>query len=180
MKKPKRLYLLCLIVFALGCSSISVTTDFDDKIDFTRLSTYSWLANPATPSADIQEELARNTLIEGRVQRAVDAQLAAKGIRKTTQDPDMLVAFHTGVKDKVNVQSWGYGYGWGYGPRGGDVTTHHYQEGTLILDFIDPKTKRLLWRGAGKKVLSEKTTPEKSKKEVNEAVQKILEKYPPS
>jgi hypothetical protein len=180
MKNSKGLRLLCLIVFALGCSSISVTTDFDNKVDFTRLSTYSWLPNPETPSEGIQAELAQNTLIEGRVKNAVDAKLASKGIRKTTQDPDMLVAFHTGVQDKVDVRSWGYGYGgyWGYGGTG--VTTVNYQEGTLILDFIDPKTKELMWRGVGKKVLSEKTTPEKSEKTIREAVEKILEKYPPS
>jgi len=180
MKGTKGLRLLCLIVFALGCSSISVTTDFDEKVDFTRLSTYSWMSAPEQPAADIQKELASNTLIEGRVKRAVDEHLAAKGIRKTTHDPDILVTFHTGVQDKVNVQSWGYGYGWGWGPGGANVSTIHYQEGTLILDFIDPKTNKLMWRGAGKKVISEKTTPEKSEKEIKEAVKKILEKYPPS
>jgi hypothetical protein len=180
MKGSKGLRLLCLVLFALGCSSISVTTDFDQKVDFTRISTYSWLPNPEAPSAGIEAELAQNTLVEGRVKRAVDAQLAAKGIRKTTQDPDMLVAFHTGVEDKVDVRSWGYGYGYGWGYGGSGVTTINYQEGTLILDFIDPKTKELLWRGLGKKVLSQSTTPEKSEKVINEAVQKILEKYPPS
>jgi hypothetical protein len=180
MKGLKGLRLLCLIVFALGCSSISVTTDFDNKVDFARLSTYSWLPTPETPSAEIQAELDQNTLVEGRVKRAVDAQLATKGIRKTTQDPDMLVAFHTGVQDKVDVRSWGYGYGYGWRYGGPGVTTINYQEGTLILDFIDPKTKELMWRGVGKKVLSQSTTPEKSEREINEAVKKILEKYPPS
>ena len=106
--------------------------------------------------------------------------MAAKGIRKTTQDPDILVAFHTGVKDKVNVQNWGYGYGGGWGWGGGDVTTVNYQEGTLILDFINPKTKNLMWRGVGKGVLPGRTTPEKSEKNINNAVSKILAKYPPS
>ena len=180
MKRAKGVLLLCVVFLAAGCSSISVTTDFDSKIDFTRLSSYSWMPTPEQPSAEIQKEHSQNTLIEGRVERAVDTQLAAKGIRKTTQDPDMLVAFHTGVQDKVNVQSWGYGYGRGWGARGADITTVNYQEGSLILDFIDPKTKKLIWRGVGKGVLPEKTTPEKSEKNINNAVEKILAKYPPS
>jgi hypothetical protein len=164
----------------VGCSGISVNTDFDNQVDFTKLSTYNWMQAPEDPAADIQKELATNTLVEGRVKRAVDEQLAAKGIRKTTEDPDMLVAFHTGVQDKVNVQSWGYGYGWGWGPGGVNVSTVHYQEGSLILDFIDPKTNKLVWRGVATKVLPEKTTPEKSEKTIRQAVEKILEKYPPS
>lgn len=180
MKSSSRLIVFCVISLSLGCSSISVSTDFDDKIDFSKFSTYSWMPSPQTPSQAIQKELASNTLVEGRVKRAVDAQLPAKGLRKTTEDPDILVAFHTGVEDKVDVQSWGYGYGWGWRYGGGGITTINYQEGTLILDFIDPATKQLMWRGVAKKVISEKTTPEKSEKEISEAVQKILEKYPPS
>lgn len=180
MKGSRRFRLLCLVFLAVGCSSISVTTDFDNRIDFTSLSTYSWMENPQEPAADIQKELATNTLIEGRVKRAVDEQMEAKGIRKTTQDPDMLVAFHTGVQDKVSVQGWGYGYGWGWGPGGVNVSTVHYQEGSLILDFIDPKTKKLVWRGVATKVLPEKTTPQKSEETIRQAVKKILEKYPPS
>jgi Domain of unknown function (DUF4136) len=180
MKRSSRLILLCVVLLSLGCSSVSVSTDFDDKIDFKKFSTYDWLASPETPSQAIQKELTSNTLVEARVKRAVDAQLPAKGLRKTTQNPDVLVAFHTGVEDKVDVQSWGYGYGWGWRYGGGGITTINYQEGTLILDFIDPATNQLMWRGVAKKVLSKNTTPEKSEKGINEAVQKILEKYPPS
>lgn len=180
MKRPSWLNLLGILLLCMACSSISVSTDFDDKIDFAKFSTYSWMPSPETPAQAIQKELASNTLIEGRVKRAVDAQLPAKGLEKTNQDADVLVAFHTGVEDKVDVQNWGYGYGYGWRYGGGGITTIQYQEGTLILDFIDPATKQLIWRGVAKKVISERTTPEKSEKDINEAVQKILEKYPPS
>ena len=93
--------------------------------------------------------------------------------------PDILVAFHTGVEEKVNVQVWGYGYRHAAFSRGTDVRTVYYQEGSLILDFIDPRTKELIWRGVGTKVLSKNPTPEKSEEEIKEAVQKILEEYPP-
>jgi hypothetical protein len=183
MKGSRRIRLLCLVLLTVGCSSVSVSTDFDSEIDFTRLSSYNWMPAPEQPSAELQKELSQNTLIEGRVKRAVDAELAAKGIRKATQDPDMLVAFLTGVQDKVDVQNWGYGYGWGRrrGPIGGsDVTAVHYEEGTLILDFVDPKTKKLIWRGVGKGVLPREVSPEKSQENINKAVEKILAKYPPS
>jgi hypothetical protein len=180
MKRSGRLTLLGVVLLSLGCSSITVSTDFDDKIDFSKFSTYSWMPGPETPSQAIQKELASNTLVEGRVKRAVDAQLPAKGLRKTNENPDVLVAFHTGVEDKVDVQNWGYGYGWGWRYGGGGITTINYQEGTLILDFVNPATKQLMWRGVAKKVLSEKTTPEKSEQGISKAVQKILEKYPPS
>jgi hypothetical protein len=156
-----------------------VSHDFDPKTDFANLRTYSWLTAPESTSENVQRELETNSLIEGRVKKAVNQQLAMKGLRETTQDPDFLVSFHTGVEDKTDIQSWGYGYGY-WGMRGGGVSTIHYQEGTLILDFIDPESDNLIWRGVGKKVLSNKTTPEKSEKNINTAVEEILKKYPPS
>jgi len=179
MTVPKGVLLFCAILLAAGCSSVSVSHDFDSQTDFSNLRTYRWLAAPESTSDNVQKELQTNSLIESRVKSAVNRQLAAKGIRETTQDPDFLIAFHTGVQDKTDIQSWGYGYGY-WGMRGGGVSTIHYQEGTLILDFIDPKSKNLIWRGVGKKVVSQRTTPEKSEKEINQAVEKILKKYPPS
>jgi hypothetical protein len=158
---------------------VSVSHDFDSQADFAKLRTYGWLAAPESTSESVQKELQTNSLVEGRVKKAVNRQLAAKGLRETTQDPDFQVAFHTGVEDKTDIQSWGYGYGY-WGMRGGGISTIHYQEGTLILDFIDPKSKNLIWRGVGKKVLSGKTTPERSEKTINTAVEEILKKYPPS
>jgi hypothetical protein len=179
MNAPKGMLLLFALLLAAGCSSVSVSHDFDSKVDFANLRTYSWIAVPESTSENVQRELENNTLVESRVKKAVNQQLAAKGLKETTQDPDFLVAFHTGVQDKTDVQSWGYGYGY-WGMRGGGVSTINYQEGTLILDFIDPKSKDLIWRGVGKKVLSERTTPEKSEKNISTAVEEILKKYPPT
>ena len=179
MNVPKGVLLFCAVILAAGCSSVSVSHDFDSKVDFAGLRTYGWLTTPESTSESVQRELQTNSLIESRVKKAVNRQLAAKGLKETTQDPDFLVAFHTGVQDKTDVQSWGYGYGY-WGMRGGGVSTIHYQEGTLILDFIDPESDNLIWRGVGKKVVSEKTTPEKSQKNIDQAVERILSKYPPS
>jgi hypothetical protein len=179
MNVPRGVLLFCAVLLVAGCSSVSVSHDFDRQTDFANLRTYGWISAPESTSENVQRELEKNSLVEGRVKMAVNRQLAAKGLRETTQDPDFLVAFHTGVQDKTDVQSWGYGYGY-WGMRGGGVSTIHYQEGTLILDFIDPKSDNLIWRGVGKKVVSEKTTPEKSEKVINQAVEEILKKYPPS
>lgn len=179
MKEAKVCILLCAVLVAAGCSSVSVKRDFDTKYDFAALHTYNWMGAPESPSGSVQRELSQNSLIEGRVKRAVNEQLAAKGYKETTQNPDFLVAFHTGVQDKTDVESWGYGWGY-WGMLGGGVSTIHYQQGTLILDFIDPKTKNLIWRGVAEGVVPARTSPEKSEKKINEVVQQMLKKFPPS
>ena len=51
---------------------------------------------------------------------------------------------------------WGGGYGWGYpyggfgGGYGGNYADkEHYKEGTLIIDLIDTRTHKIVWRGFG-------------------------------
>ena len=92
-----------------------------------------------------------------------------------------VIVFHTGIQDKVQVTDWGYGYGpyrgW-YG--GGGVNTYQYQQGTLIIDFVDAESKQLVWRGTAEGVVGEgKTDPEKAQKKIDEIVGKMLKDYPP-
>jgi len=177
MQGSRGMVLFCAALLVVSCSSVKVSSDFDSKVDFAGLRTYSWMTAPESTSENVRRELEQNRLIEGRVKKAVNAQLAAKGLRETAQDPDFLVAFHTGLEDRLDIQSWGYDYGpWG---KGGPSTVP-YQEGTLILDFVDPKSENIIWRGVGKKVLSSTSTPEERQKKIDQAVERILKKYPPS
>ena len=56
----------------------------------------------------------------------------------------------------------------------------YYEEGTLIIDVIDPGENRLVWRGSATRVLDRAMTPERADEIVLEAVQKIFDRFPPS
>ena len=177
----KKMLVLCLLVcfgIIVGCSPIyGVKYDFNKQTDFGMYKSYDWMPVP--------DKAGMNDLVVDRVKKAVASELGAKGLKQTSQNPDFLIAEHLGKEDKVEVDNWGYGY---YGPimiyRGGfwgmdNVSTYQYEEGVLILDFVDAGTKKLFWRGAAKAHVQNVDTPEKSEKLINEAVNKILEKYPP-
>ena len=70
----------------------------------------------------------------------------------------------------------GPGPGWG-----GGVTTHvdRYDEGTLILDIIAPDGKTLLWRGTATAQIDESAKPKKREAKINEAVGRMLKRFPP-
>ncbi len=77
----------------------------------------------------------------------------------------------------------GYGYGphrryWGGNWEPGGISTYEYEEGSLILDFVDAKSKNLILHGSAKAVVGNEKTPEERQKKIYEIVQKILEKYP--
>lgn len=56
---------------------------------------------------------------------------------------------------------------------------YEYEEGTLILDVVDPKSKELMWRGSAQDEVNFKSTPEKAQAQINEAVNGMLEHFPP-
>jgi hypothetical protein len=53
-----------------------------------------------------------------RIKKAVDNELMAKGLVRSSDTPDILIAEHTGSNKKVQVNDWGYSYGH-YGGIGG-------------------------------------------------------------
>jgi hypothetical protein len=177
MKNFKIGFVLLFMCSAISCASIyGVEHDYDKQVDFKRLKTYNWMAVPE--KADI------DSLSAQRVKNAVNAELRGKGLMMTSDNPDFLIAEHLGKKDKIQVTDWGYDYGpyggyWGRYHAPGGVSVQEYEEGSLILDFVDAKSKKMIWRGAAKAVVDHADTPEKREKLINEAVHQILKNFPP-
>ena len=170
-------------VLLAGCAGFKVTDDYDPSADFSQYGGYAWLPRPdPTEAAAVRPD---DGLLRQRIERAVDESLSAKGLRRveSAADATLLVTEHISVEQKlrVNTTNYGYGYGrWGYYGGGyTDTTVDQYEEGTLILDFIDAKTKQLVWRGMAQSRLKEMSTPEEREARVRAAVAAILEKYPP-
>ena len=173
---------LALFVIALtaGCSSISINHDWDKDAPFPDYKTYAWLEIVPTMAEDARAAQQSSDLFTRRIKRTVNAQLAVKGLTPDSENPDLLVMYHTGVQQKVNVTDWGYRYSydyWGYGGR--NIDAYEYNEGTLIIDLIDAKAKELVWRGSGTRTVDGNWSPEKADAVINDAVQKIFTKYPP-
>jgi hypothetical protein len=186
-----RMLVLVLAALVTGCSTMQVSFDFDPKAKFTGLKTYMWLEEPQKPTGD--PRIDGNTILHNRIHDAVDSELAARGFRKVTSDPDFLVAYHVSLDKRQSVQTlnnyYGYGPGWGYGYgsayRPGywagapETYVYEYEEGTLILDVVNPDNKELMWRGSAQDEVHFKTSPEKEQTKLKEAVRKMLAHFPP-
>jgi hypothetical protein len=179
MKRFVSLFAVLLLIFIIGCSGISVTHDYDQKEDFTKFKTFNWMPQPKAIVGDIQTAQLNNSLFDQRLKSAVDDGLQEKGLQLVEENPDFLIVYHTGVKDKVNITDWGYGYGPYWGPWGGPVDVQQYTEGTLIIDFVDAEDNQLMWRGTATKALASKPSPEKAEQVIKQIVQKLLTNYPP-
>jgi hypothetical protein len=175
MKFSAFLIMIGVIALTINCSPIyGVSYDYNRNIDFGHISTYSWLPIPAKTKI--------NSLDIERIRKAVDTALAAKGLSAVTENPDFRIAQYMGSKDRVQIINWGYDYDPYYwrGSRGfRRSSVFQYEEGILILDFVDAQSNNLIWRGEAKGVLSGATNPKKRDRLIQEAVQKILQNFPP-
>jgi hypothetical protein len=181
MKNFARIGAIALAGLMIGCSSMSFNHDWDRDAGFQNYSTYAWMSQPtATTSTSAQRARTQNTLLEKRIHNSVDQVLREKGLTMTSDNPDLLLVYHTGLQDKVNVTDWGYRYSydyWGWGGR--DIDVYQYTEGTLIIDMIDANTKELVWRGSATGTVDPGASPEKTDAKIDKAVRGILESYPP-
>lgn len=169
MKKVLILVLAISLLPLLGCSPISVRTDYAREIDFSQYQTFKWMPYPKNKKGKVP----RNSFLDQRIRRAVERELEAKGYQIKKNGPaDAMLAYHVGVRNRVDIDHYGYGYRY-WGPR---TYVRHYKEGSIIIDLVDPAEKQLIWRGvASGAVGGQSEDPEK----INKAVAKVLEQYPP-
>ena len=171
----KRYAIFAASVYLMACASVQVTTDYDHSAPFAQYKTYS--LEPST------EKIPFSPSVEAALRDSLRTNLAARGLVEVSANPDIHIVRHVSTKEKVIVHQSAYAgvpyrYGRYYMWSGGadmyaDVS--QYTEGTLILDFVDAKTQKLVFRGIGTGTVS---TPEENAERIREAVQKIVQDFP--
>ncbi|UCE41405.1 MAG: DUF4136 domain-containing protein [Candidatus Aminicenantes bacterium] len=178
MNKKTISAILGIILFFVSCSTLKIIHDYDTSIDFSPYKTFAWARAPkeivGSPRARL---LANNPMLDRRIKNAVASQLISKGFQIAKNNPDLLIVYHVGLKDRINVSNWGYRYGPYWGP--GRVDIYGYREGTLVIDFVDTKNKELVWRGIAQKALSGGRSPDQRQKTLSDIIKRLLAKFPP-
>jgi hypothetical protein len=149
-----------------------VTTDYNRSADFSTYKTFMWIKEPKTT----------DPLMRQRIVDDVNAALTSRGLKLATGQADLAIAAHSATKEERTLDTFynGFGGGWRWGGGFGSATTTvtPYEIGTLVVDVFDGRTKEALWRGSSSKTLSE--NPQKNANNLNKAVEKMFERFPPS
>lgn len=175
MKIFKLLPVLALVLAFTSCTTVRVAADYDRQANFSEYQSFAFF-KPGIDKAKISD------LDKRRILRAIDAQLASKGLSKS-QTPDILVSIFTKEQERVDVYQNNFGYGWGWNPwfygRGWGNTVSRSTEGSLYIDLIDAKSNNLIWQGVGRSQLYTGSDIDKKIERINEIVGEILAQYPP-
>jgi hypothetical protein len=170
----------------LACLSVSafaqqVQFDYDRSANFSAYKTYQWV--------DYKPVAVGDQLLDQDIKRAVDEQLAGKGLQRVESGGDLLVGYQKAISQEKQFDAFGSGFGggpWGWGGPGfgnwGDIhgSTSTIENGTLTVGLFDPAAKRLVWRGSASKTLDIKKDPDKNYRTLEKAMAKLFRNYPPA
>jgi hypothetical protein len=165
----------------LACSGPSVQFDYDAG---TRFSTYQTFAWQQAPPGGRPGQFS-NAIVRGRVQRAVEAELAAKGFRPAgdVSSPDFLVAYYP-LREPSRSQQVHLGLGFGVGPLGIGVAApvgdpHREAVAGLALEIQDFRSGTVVWKASAEGTFQGSDSPEEADSDVKEAVHSMLKRFPP-
>ena len=179
----RRLLLAVMVAFlCAGCATVKVTTDYDRAAPFAKYRTYA--LEPAPHGQGLPP------MTEAALRAALRVSLSARGIEELPgRKPDLAIVVHVFGQKELSPQqyaSWGYGPGAFWPSRDGRyaiwagappdfANAGAYSEGALVLDFVDAKARKLVFRGIGRGVVGSR---ESSAKDIEDAVAKIVAGLP--
>jgi len=166
-----RVVLALLLVWATACG-VAVNVETDAIARNPAQKKWTWLQRP--PVARGEAEFGA---VDLRVRPAVERELGARRLRKVENErPDFLVTYYAALEKPIDAQAITYAAGV---PRVEEPVTN-YARGMLVIDVLDAKTGKLVWRGAGRRVFDPKQTPEERNLQIDAAVASIVDEFAPN
>jgi hypothetical protein len=153
---------LVAVLSLCACAGVSTEARMAPGTNLAQYRTFAWA--PRTQQTQ--------SLADQAIRSSLEQDLAQKGIVQATQGPpEFYVAYHTKTRQETDV---GY-YGWGYYGMGYPAFDT-YEVGTLVVDFVDPRTRQVFWRGTASATVENPDNPDPNR--IANAVNQLMQKYP--
>ena len=187
MKQFNVLIVLLSALLLAGCATQpKVETDYQANFDFSSLKTFVVVE----AKQDSKESILVSPFTLSHIHSALEGELIKRYHRAVSETkPDFLVSYHVVVEEKIDPPSYDDIYGFGYygrayrypSPffRGVGAGLRVYNQGSLIVDIVDGKTGKPIWRGVSEKRLSRSMTPPQQREVLSRAVAEVIGQFPP-
>jgi hypothetical protein len=165
-----------LLVSALtvGCAGIIVKSYSEPTVELQRYRTYNW--GPSDTFSTGDPRLDNNRFFDERVRMQVERGLAGRGFEKTTDAPDLLLHYHASVNQEIDTSNIDRDYQY---CDEGNCEPYVYDAGTLVIDIVEARSKRLIWRGwAEGSIEGVIDNQDWLEKRIDDAVARILNRLP--
>jgi len=160
-----------------GCATMSVSSHVERGLDFAQYRTYDWGPADSLPSGD--PRLDQNPFFQDHLQGAVEKQLAVRGFGwSTAGTADLLIHYHANISERIDIDRLDSERGYCSADNCSPPVVE-YEAGTLVLDIIDMRTNRLIWRGwAQGSVKGMLDSQETMARQIDDAVSRMFTRFP--
>ena len=164
-------------VIAAGCATMNVSSYVERGTDFSRFRTYDWGPADALPAGD--PRLDDDPFFLDHFEGAVETTMARKGyMRVESGDPDLRIHYHAAITPRVDINRLDRERGYCY-DSDCRVRTIESETGTLVIDVVDARTNKLIWRGwAQHGVVDILNDPDRMETRIDQAVARMLAQLP--
>jgi hypothetical protein len=177
MLRFTRLALVALPALALaGCATMNVSSHVVRGVDITQYRTYAFAPSDTFSTGD--PRLDNSPFFRDHLEEAIEKQLGTKRFeRSTSSTPDLLIHYHAHISQRFEVNTVDREHG--YCSDNCEPTADTYDEGTLVLDMVDTRTSKVVWRSFARSVVNglidNQTLMEQK---IDEAVRRMVEELP--
>lgn len=182
--------------FTLPLAAQTVKTDQVKDYNFAELKRFAWKANHLVTMRHPED----NILLDRKIKRAINEQLAKKGLIEDQQNPDFFLSYQGGPGDdglqvgsasppgldaiqsqSLNPSGTGTTWSAGAGSNAGFAPSVWYSvQGQFVFSAVDSKSKVVVWQAQAVKKWHD---PQKARKNEDEEIRKLVQKsfkdFPP-
>jgi len=182
-----RTFLPVLIIPLLSAITLFASdahSDFDPDVNFSKFKTFSFIGGHELENSGILA----NPATRERIKNFISGVMETRGLMEVPPDenPTLDVRYWVSVRQKQDITDvtrpamWGgfpaYWTGpWYYSYE--EYVVQNYVEGTLIIDWIDPTTRELVWRTFLLQKIEDRT---EAYEEAKKNLTKAFGEFPPS
>jgi hypothetical protein len=177
---------LAALALLTACSSgPDIKADYDPSVDFSGYRTYNFYKPMGIENPNY------SSILGQMFRDAIGREMDKRGY-VMSNDPDLMINVSARLDDKTKVTTYNdpmygggyYGYrrgfydpwyGYGYGTQ-----THvsQYTEGTVNIDMVDARQKRMVWEGVAVGRVDEEKTNEEVRQAIDSGVAEMFSSYP--
>jgi len=158
---------LVLALFGADSEAQTLRVQWDRNVDFSVYQSFAWIEGAAAVDPEVNRILVES----------IENELSINGIfpgEPIEEEPDLHVVYHASAQKEFQVEG-GYRRDWN---DSGALTVDSHVAGTLVLDLVDARENRVVWRAIATATVG--SDPKKARDRILAVVQKMFANFPPA
>jgi hypothetical protein len=163
---------ICLFLLIGVTQAQQAEPEFDPSVDFSKYKTYSWVEDESIPLAVPYEPDTPRETTDALIRAAIEEELDQKGfVKNESGQTDLQITYFGVGRSRIELPE-----DLPYDQSGYQGEARVVTEGTLTVDVVDARKKRLIWRGRAVEMFREL---EEAEDKIRSAVSQVFEDFPP-